>query len=1272
MRTLRFLPPLLLSTALLACGSSPADPDGSGGEGGAGTGGSSSSGGDGGGSNLPTEVEETIGEEGGTVETESANLEIPAGALPEGVEITVAGLDESAVEELPPTSADVVLAAVPVAFLPHGLTFDEPVAVALAYDVEAVGDVALVVMKLDDEEDTTWELVPGATFENGQALFSITSFSVYGVFEDPKGTAEELYSGGDGTGGTSGTGGETGSGGETGGGGGGTAGGGGDGGTGGKPPVGDGGGPGAGGGGGTAGGGGDGGGPGAGGGGGAPNGDGGADPGGDGGASAGGAGQGGTAGGGAGGGGGAPTGDGGADPGGDGGASAGGAGQGGTAGGGAGGGGGAPTGDGGADPGGDGGASAGGAGQGGTAGGGAGGVGGGGGEPSGDGGAPPGDGGASQGGTAGGGAGGVGGGPIGGEPGYLDGPIWHGYGWTYKTLGSEIESDIGQAPAPNHAWGFTAAGYDHIAILGYNINESPEGNDNVPMLVTGDGLFVQVSQLLEEEDPEAEPQPPRELRVQLSNGGGANNWCAVIQGQGGFIPWSSFNKECWAPQPQFQFDPEGDLVESVGIVVPGTPVEQPFDFRVHQLEPGNEPIPGYFEHEGGFRGDGYYQTSGDVLVDEESISTGTNLPVGVRGDFGLTEGNDVTLWFNLNQEEPGGPEGTFVPSLDGVQVMVGTSEMTWMQVVITDGTTSWCAPHYGSSNEFLPWTEFNTNCTDGSGSAYDFEPITALGVRFWASQQALDQGQTWFDVSVEQFYERTFMNEGYLHQGMDWRGYGTLQFDGGGSGWSNLTHTTYNYCSGGTLPAGGTAQAELLFALNQDQDGTFMPPVTTQQDGVQINLSNYGGTPLEVTLVAEGGQRYCYPFAGEQFVPWTDFNTECDGSGTMLEPEVTMLTHAGIVAASDALLETEYNFCFRGLEPGQAPVYGFYYGMHYSGHMSVSESAGAAIMWNNLSTQESTPFCMEGTFAAAGDSVRMRLAANQAPYSPEQTALPQGDALRFHNRVEGDGAGRVVLTTAGGEFCADLDPMMEPVIPWGDFSSCDGLGTPYAGEAFVFISLEVVASAEGGFYACIDDVFAHYEGGGGTGGAGGVGGGPGGGPGGGIVPEGRTDVNAGVLDDGIWSGAGYTFESSVDSFISSDVAEWDGPLACANGYVGADFEEFVSLGYLVANGELTSASADGIWVEVQSDLPRPHRLNVANPIDNKYWCADIGPGFPGSVFVPWDELNTSCWDGMGATFDPMVDQFSSVEIQVPSTGVQEDFNFCIHRLEAGVQAAMPP
>lgn len=69
-----------------------------------------------------------------------------------------------------------VIAAVgdPYTFKPHGTTFANPVTIELPFT--GVGNV---VLRLDDEADTSWEAVDGATFAKGIATFKTSKFSIY-------------------------------------------------------------------------------------------------------------------------------------------------------------------------------------------------------------------------------------------------------------------------------------------------------------------------------------------------------------------------------------------------------------------------------------------------------------------------------------------------------------------------------------------------------------------------------------------------------------------------------------------------------------------------------------------------------------------------------------------------------------------------------------------------------------------------------------------------------------------------------------------------------------------------------------------------------------------------------------------------------------------------------------------------------------------------------------------------------------------------------------
>jgi hypothetical protein len=188
---------LALSGALaLSCQGDDPAPDGAGGQGGAGPDGST--------------VTRTIGEEGGKIASDDAALSVPAGALRKDTAITLSTLSVDQSKTLPATDGGIKPVGFPVKFTPHGLTFEQPVGVTMGYSAPDPEDTPLVAMKLDNDQDSTWEVVPGAKFENGEANFQITSFSIYCIFEDPDGLAEMLYGPE-----PAGSGGDTGSGGES-------------------------------------------------------------------------------------------------------------------------------------------------------------------------------------------------------------------------------------------------------------------------------------------------------------------------------------------------------------------------------------------------------------------------------------------------------------------------------------------------------------------------------------------------------------------------------------------------------------------------------------------------------------------------------------------------------------------------------------------------------------------------------------------------------------------------------------------------------------------------------------------------------------------------------------------------------------------------------------------------------------------------------------------------------------------------------------------------
>lgn len=119
-----------------------------------------------------------IGKDGGTVAAAdvSASVEVPAGALPTATTIEVT---ESDVDVAAPSGY--ALAGPAIAFTPHGLSFSEPATLTLPY---SSASAALVVLRLDDEDDTTWEVTPSGSFAKGKATLKVSHFSIYAVAEE--------------------------------------------------------------------------------------------------------------------------------------------------------------------------------------------------------------------------------------------------------------------------------------------------------------------------------------------------------------------------------------------------------------------------------------------------------------------------------------------------------------------------------------------------------------------------------------------------------------------------------------------------------------------------------------------------------------------------------------------------------------------------------------------------------------------------------------------------------------------------------------------------------------------------------------------------------------------------------------------------------------------------------------------------------------------------------------------------------------------------------
>ncbi len=114
-----------------------------------------------------------IGTDGGTVKGDKASVDVPKGALSDATKIGVAASD---VDVAPPEGYTLVGA--PIAFTPHGLSFVVPVTLTLPYSSSSD---SLAVLRLEDEQDTTWDVVKGGTFADGSATVDVSTFSIYAV-----------------------------------------------------------------------------------------------------------------------------------------------------------------------------------------------------------------------------------------------------------------------------------------------------------------------------------------------------------------------------------------------------------------------------------------------------------------------------------------------------------------------------------------------------------------------------------------------------------------------------------------------------------------------------------------------------------------------------------------------------------------------------------------------------------------------------------------------------------------------------------------------------------------------------------------------------------------------------------------------------------------------------------------------------------------------------------------------------------------------------------
>ena len=92
------------------------------------------------------------------------------------------------------------------------------------------------------------------------------------------------------------------------------------------------------------------------------------------------------------------------------------------------------------------------------------------------------------------------------------------------------------------------------------------------------------------------------------------------------------------------------------------------------------------------------------------------------------------------------------------------------------------------------------------------------------------------------------------------------------------------------------------------------------------------------------------------------------------------------------------------------------------------------------------------------------------------------------------------------------------------------------------------------------------------------------------------------------------------------------------------------------------------YTVTHASLPE-FRIQLTSPlgdsVDGETWCADLTSFYlGGSVFIPYTDFNTKCWDGSGEAFDPET-PISSVAFVIVGGPSDATFNYCINGFAAG-------
>jgi hypothetical protein len=165
-------------------------------------------------------------------------------------------------------------------------------------------------------------------------------------------------------------------------------------------------------------------------------------------------------------------------------------------------------------------------------------------------------------------------------------------------------------------------------------------------------------------------------------------------------------------------------------------------------------------------------------------------------------------------------------------------------------------------------------------------------------------------------------------------------------------------------------------------------------------------------------------------------------------------------------------------------------------------------------------------------------------------------------------------------------------------------------------------------------------------------------------------VVGGLGESGSWRG--YVF-TAAEAGSSISPGEFLGDVVCAEGSLGASFEEWALVGWNIAQ-EIDEETLDGGAVNaivpggtgVAYDLVNLGgsglRIQIqADDMGLESWCAPVPPTNPG--VIPWGDFRKSCWTQGGEVYDPNT-PLAQIAVQTYSGSdtLPTAFEYCVIHL----------